>query len=328
MPGGSSEDDLIARLFAPLAGAEGLGLLDDAALLAPTPGAEMVLTAEAIVDGVHFFADDPAEAVAAKALGVNLSDLAAKGARPRGFLLTLALPKAVAGDGAWLEAFAAGLGRVAAAAGCPLLGGDTVSTPGPLCLSITALGEVAKGKMVRRTGVRSGDWLYVSGTIGDGALGLRVRQGDTLGLGAEEGAFLLDRYLRPRPRNALAAAMAARASGGMDVSDGLIGDLTKMLRVSGVTARVELGKVPLSPAAAAAIAAQPSLFDLALTGGDDYELLASVAPSEAAAFEAAADVAHVKVTRIGAATAGNGPPTFVGPDGAPKTFAKGSFSHF
>ena len=130
----------------------------------------------------------------------------------------MALPKAVAGDGAWLQGFAAGLGRTAEAAGCPLLGGDTVGAQGPLGLSITALGEVGKGRMVRRTGVRSGDWLYVSGTISDGALGLRVRQGETLGIGAEERAFLLDRYLRPRPRNALAAAMAAHASGGMDVS--------------------------------------------------------------------------------------------------------------
>ncbi len=240
MPGGSSEDDLIARLFAPLAGPEGLGLLDDAALLAPTPGAEMVLTADAIVAGVHFFAADPPDAVAAKALGVNLSDLAAKGARPRGFLLTLALPKARTEEGAWLEGFAAGLGRVAAAGVLPTAGRRHRQHPGAAMPVDHGFGEVAKGRMVRRTGVRSGDWLYVSGTIGDGALGLRVRQGDALGIGAEEGAFLLDRYLRPRPRNALAAAMAAHASGGMDVSDGLIGDLTKMLRVSGVTARVEL----------------------------------------------------------------------------------------
>ena len=325
---GSSEDDLIARLFAPLAGPEALGLLDDAALLKPTLGTELVLTVDAIVAGVHFFADDPPDAVATKALGVNLSDLAAKGARPRGFLLSLAMPKAVADARGWLGDFAAGLGREAAATGCPLLGGDTVSTPGPLSLSITAIGEVASGKMVRRTGVRSGDWLYVSGTIGDAALGLKVRLGEALAIVAEQKAFLVDRYLRPRPRRALAPVMAAFASGGMDVSDGLVGDLTKMLRVSGVTADVELGAVPLSPAAQAAIGAEPKLFDLAVTGGDDYELLASVAPGDAAYFEAAAEAAKVQVTRIGAARAGEGSPTFIGRDGKPKTFARGSFSHF
>jgi thiamine-monophosphate kinase len=182
--------------------------------------------------------------------------------------------------------------------------------------------------MVRRTGVRAGDWLYVSGTIGDAALGLKLRLGEAFAIGEEHKAFLLDRYLRPRPRNALAAAMAAFASGGMDVSDGLVGDLAKMLCVSGVTADVELGKVPLSAAAVAAIGAERSLFDLAVTGGDDYELLASVAPGDAAQFEAAARAAKVQVTRIGAAQSGEGPPTFIGPDGAPKTFAQASFSHF
>jgi thiamine-monophosphate kinase len=328
LSGGLSEDDLIAQLFAPLAGPEGLGLLDDAALLAPTPGMEMVLTVDAIVAGVHFFADDPPEAIAAKALGVNLSDLAAKGARPRGFLLSLAMPKAIADAAGWLKAFAAGLGREAATANCPLLGGDTVSTPGPLCLSITALGEVAAGKMVRRTGVRSGDLLYVSGTIGDAALGLKLRLGEAFAISPAHRSFLIDRYLRPRPRNALGAAMAAFAKGGMDVSDGLIGDLTKMLRVSGVTAEVALDDVPFSPAARATIGVAPRMFDLALTGGDDYELLAAVAPRDAAAFEAAANAANVPVTRIGAAKAGLGAPTFLGADGRPRTFANGSFSHF
>ena len=165
-----SEDDLIARYFAPIAGAGGLGLRDDAARIAPPAGCEIVLTVDGLVAGVHFFADDPPAAIARKALRVNLSDLAAKGATPLGFLLTLVLPRDWKPD--WLELFAKGLGEDAAAFACPLLGGDTVSTPGPLTLSITTLGSVPAGRMVPRDGARAGDALYVSGTIGDAALGL------------------------------------------------------------------------------------------------------------------------------------------------------------
>jgi thiamine-monophosphate kinase len=320
-----SEDDLIARYFAPLAGPEGLGLRDDAALLTPAPGCDLVLTKDALVAGVHFFADDPPGAIARKALRVNLSDLAAKGAEPVGFLIALALP----GDwtAEWLEAFARGLGEDAAACRCPLFGGDTVKTPGPLMVSITALGRVEHGRMVARTGVRAGDMLYVSGAIGDAALGLKLRQG-SLTLGAEYRAYLRDRYLLPQPRLALAPVLRRFAHGGMDVSDGFVGDLAKMLRVSGVTAEVELARLPLSAAAHAAIARDPKLFAIAATGGDDYEILASVAPQQAAAFEAAAVEAGVAVTRVGQAVAGVGPPRFFGRDGAEAVFERGAFSHF
>ena len=203
------EDDLIARYFAPLAGPAGLGLKDDAALLTPPPGRDLVLTTDALVAGVHFFADDPAGAIARKALRVNLSDLAAKGAAPLGFLLSLALPAGWTAD--WLEDFARGLGEDARAYDCPLLGGDTVKTPGPLTLSITALGSAPTGGMVARTGVRPGDRLYVSGTIGDAALGLRLRLGQGPLLSEARRLHLLDRYLLPRPRLALAPAMRFRA---------------------------------------------------------------------------------------------------------------------
>ena len=248
------EDDLIACYFAPLAGPAGLGLKDDVALLTPPSGRDLVLTTDALVGGVHFFADDPPAAIARKALRVNLSDLAAKGAAPLGFLLSLALPAGWTAD--WLEDFARGLGEDARAYDCPLLGGDTVKTPGPLTLSITALGSAATGRMAARTGVRSGDRLYVSGTIGDAALGLRLRLGQGPPLSEPHRLHLLDRYLLPRPRLALAPAMVF-AHGGMDVSDGLVGDLEKMLRVSGVSASVDLGRLPLSDAATAAIAADP-----------------------------------------------------------------------
>src|SRR5271170_1470758 len=246
-----SEDNLIARYFAPLAGPAGLGLRDDAALMRPPRGEDLVLTTDALVAGVHFFADDPPEAIARKALRVNLSDLAAKGARPLGFLLTLALPRDWREE--WLKAFAGGLGADASDYNCPLIGGDTVATPGPLTLSVTAIGSVPEGRMARRTGVKPGDRLYVTGTIGDAAIGLRVRQGRGPEIPQADRAFLLERYLTPEPRLALIGAMAGHASGGMDVSDGFVGDLTKMLAASGVSARAMILRPPLSRAARAAI---------------------------------------------------------------------------
>ncbi len=326
MPSRSGEDELIARYFAPLAGPAGLGLRDDAALLEPPPGEDVVLTTDALVAGVHFFADDPPGAIARKALRVNLSDLAAKGARPLGFLLALALPAEWSED--WLKAFAAGLGADAAAYGCPLAGGDTVATPGPLTLAVTAFGAVPKGRMARRSGVRPRDRLYVTGTIGDSAIGLAIRRGCGPDIPHADKEFLLDRYLAPRPRVELAKVVAMRANGCMDVSDGFVGDLTKMLAVSGVTARVPIYRLPLSPAARAAIAARPELFAIAATGGDDYELLAAVAPESAPAFEAEAAAAGVPVAFVGEAAEGDGPPLFVGPDGGQVTFPRGSYSHF
>src|SRR5271167_2160602 len=320
------EADLIARYFAPLAGPEGLGLRDDAALMRPPPGHDLVLTADALVAGVHFFADDPPGAIARKALRVNLSDLAAKGARPLGFLLTLALPSDWRED--WLAAFADGLGADASTYDCPLIGGDTVATPGPLTLSVTAIGSVPEGRMARRTGVKPGDRLYVTGTIGDAAIGLRVRQGRGPDIPQGDKAFLLERYLTPEPRVALIGAMIAHANGGMDVSDGFAGDLTKMLAASGVSARVPVFRLPLSPAARTAIAADPGLFEVAVTGGDDYELLASAAPESAPAFEAAAAAAGVPLTLVGEAVEGRRPPSFIGPDGNPVVFGRGAYSHF
>lgn len=322
-----SEDDIIARYFAPLAGPGGLGLRDDAALLAPPAGRDLVLTKDAIVAGVHFFAGDPAAAIAQKALRVNLSDLAAKGAEPLGFLMALALPGAT--PEAWLADFARGLGEDARAFGIELLGGDTVSTPGPLVVSITAVGSVPNGRMVKRGGVRAGDFLYVSGSIGDAALGLKLRRGEgPPALSPDARAHLLERYLLPKPRLALVHAMRDFAHAGMDVSDGLVGDLTKMLSVSGVSARARLADVPLSDAARGAVRLDNALFETAMTGGDDYELLAGVPPENAALFEAAALAAGVAVTRIGEAIAGTGAPEFIGRDGVATVFARGNFSHF
>jgi thiamine-monophosphate kinase len=322
-----SEDDLIATLFAPMAGPGGLGLKDDAALLAPPPGCELVLTKDALVASVHFFPDDPPGCIARKALRTNLSDLAAKGCDPLGFLLAVALPDSISAD--WLRAFAAGLGDDASSYGCALLGGDTVKTPGPLMVSITALGSVPIGRMARRTGARPGDLIYVSGTIGDAALGLAARLDPAAftALSATHRDHLLDRYLLPRPRNALARAVRDHANGSMDVSDGLVGDLTKMLKVSGVGAQVTLADIPLSDAARAAIDLDPARFERAVTGGDDYEILCTVPPEAALSFESAAADAGVLVTRTGQIRDGSGP-VFLDSRGAEQRFKTGSYSHF
>lgn len=322
------EDDLIARCFAPLAGEGAFGLKDDAASLTPPSGCDLVLTKDALVAGVHFFADDPPGAIAKKALRVNLSDLAAKGAQPAGFLLGLALPPDWTLD--WLDAFAQGLGEDAASYACPLLGGDTVKTPGPLTLSVTALGFVPQGRMVRRFTAEPGDALYVTGAIGDAALGLRLRLDASLGekLPASERLHLLDRYLLPRPRNAVADLVLDHARAAMDVSDGLAGDLAKMLKASGVTGDVELDRVPLSAAASHLLRERPDLVDTALTGGDDYELLLAVPPERAAAFAGAMRMRGVAAARIGVVRAGQGLPSFVGPDGSRRFYEKGSFQHF
>jgi thiamine-monophosphate kinase len=326
------EDELIARYFAPMAAPGGLALLDDTALFKPPVGQDLILTQDALVAGVHFFADDPATTIAQKALRVNLSDLAAKGASPSGFLLALALPQHWTPD--WLQQFAAGLAQDSALYDCPLFGGDTVMTPGPLSLSLTAFGVVPSGTMVPRTGIRSGDRLYVTGTIGDAALGLRLRlnrpedQAWISALAAPARDFLIERYLLPQPRLALRQALREAANGGMDISDGLVGDISKMMRASGVTGRIALSHIPLSAAATAAVRACPRLFDTVTTGGDDYELVIAVAANRMADFERLAAAAAVPVTAIGEAVAGDGAPAFIGADGKPQLYRSGSYSHF
>jgi thiamine-monophosphate kinase len=328
-PARASEEGLIARYFAPLAGPGADGLRDDAATLTPAPGHDLVLTADAIVAGIHYFPEDPPASIARKALGVNLSDIAAKGAAPRGFLLTLALPDDWTED--WLAAFSAGLGAAAAEAGCPLLGGDTVRTGGPALIGVSMIGEVPTGAIVRRGTARVGDRICVSGTIGDAALGLRLRLAPeapwAIGLDPALRAVLADRYLHPRPRLAAARALRHHASAAMDISDGLAGDLAKMLGF-GRSARIALESVPLSEAAKRACAAEPGLIDAALTGGDDYEILCTVAPDSLDGLTEAAAAAGVPFTAIGTVTAGDGLPRFETSDGTARVFAAGSFSHF
>jgi len=205
----SAEDRLIARYFRPLASEPGaFGLIDDAAVVTPPPGCDVVLKTDGVIAGVHFFPDDPPQTIGCKALRMNLSDLAAKGAKPIGFLISVALPGAI--EEAWIAAFAAGLGDDAARYGCPLLGGDTDHTPGPTSVSITAFGTVPNGTMVRRSTAKIGDCVVVTGTIGDAALGVELRRDRSLAarwrLSDAMGAHLIQRYLLPEPRNVLAEA--------------------------------------------------------------------------------------------------------------------------
>jgi thiamine-monophosphate kinase len=324
-----SEFDIIARHFAPIAGAGGLQLLDDAALIKPPAGHELVITTDAIVAGVHFFADDPAETIAQKALGVNLSDLAAKGAGPLGFVLSLILPKQT--DDAWIAAFATGLGAMAKQSNCPLLGGDTVISPGPLTLSITAFGSVPAGQMVKRGHAQPDDLLFVTGTIGDAAIGLKARlaarSGHSWPLAEDHLAFLDQRYLVPRPRNAIAAALRQNARAAMDISDGFVGDLRKMIGLAGLGADIQLDEVPHSVAARAAIRRDPALLETALTGGDDYEVLAAVPVDKAKAFVADCLTVGVQVTEVGRVQDKGVPIRFLEADGTAKTFAQDSYVH-
>lgn len=269
------EFELIRRYFAPLAASTpgALGLGDDAALIRPKPGMEMVATADAVIAGVHFLPDDPPDQIARKMLRVNLSDLAAMGAAPVGYLMTCAFPDSV--DEPWLASFCAGLAADQAEFGIGLLGGDTTGTTGPLALSLTALGEVPTGKALRRNAAKTGDLVFVSGTLGDGALGLKRLRGALDWLPAEQGAFLIDRYRLPQPRLALGMALVETglAKAALDVSDGLMADLGHIGEQSGLGAEVEIARLPLSPAARAALARDPAFLPDIVAGGDDYELL-------------------------------------------------------
>lgn len=328
------EFELIAELFAPLAreAAGAFGLTDDAALYRASPGMETVLTVDAMVEGVHFLPSDPPDAIARKLLRVNLSDLAAKGARPRGYLLVTALPGTCSMS--WLEDFVAGLAGDQAEFGITLWGGDTVSTPGPLTLSLTAIGEVEEGAMLPRGGARAGDRVYVTGTIGDAALGLAVLQGRLHSAPDEDRAFLADRYRLPQPRVALGCALGGIVHAALDVSDGLVADLTHMCEASGLAATIRAADVPLSTAGAAMLLAENDVtFSSLLTGGDDYELVLAVSAEEEEAFLAAAAGAGVPVALIGhledrANRAPETPVQVVDAQGEPIAVAHSGFRHF
>jgi len=324
------EFELIARHFAPLAARTdgAFGLLDDAAVIPPLPGRDLVYTSDTISAGVHFLPDDPADAVACKLLRVNLSDLAAMGARPEGYLLNTAVRPDIGED--WIAAFAAGLASDQNSYGLQLWGGDTTRTENTTVLSLTAVGSVPHGRCLRRNGARAGDRLYVSGTIGDAAFGLKAALGElSAELDATARDTLVDRYRRPRPRVRLGQGLLARdlATAALDVSDGLVADLAHLCTASGLGAEVTAAAVPLATSVQRLVESDPGHLSSALTGGDDYELAFAVPPDRGDALAALARELDLPLTRIGQLVAGSGV-TVRGPDGAVLETGETGWQHF
>ena len=312
-----AEFALIARHFRPLAGPGSRDLRDDVAVLVPPAGRELVITADAMVAGVHFLPDDPPETIGKKLLRVNLSDIAAKGAIPLGYLMTISAPRAT--SDAWFAGFAAGLAADQKTFAVTLLGGDTTSTPGPLSLSLTLIGHIAPGQAPSRSGAQAGDGIWVTGTIGDGALGLAVAQGRL----DDPTGFLLDRYRLPQPR--LGLAVGGYATAAMDISDGLVQDLSHICQASGLAAEIDATLLPLSDPAQRA---GPDWLVTCLTGGDDYELLLAVPPAHEAALLADAARNSIQITRIGGFQAGPAGVRVIGRGGLRLEISRGGWSHF
>jgi thiamine-monophosphate kinase len=300
------EFELIAKFFAPLArDAPGaFDLTDDVALLEAPPGREIVLKTDSLVEGVHFLRDDPPSAVGRKSLRRALSDLAAKGAEPSAYLLALALPPWP--DTAWLEAFAQGLGADQAKFGIALVGGETDATSGPVVITITAVGFVQAGTLIRRKGAKPGDIVFVTGTIGDAGGGLSVlARGASLSNNAARD-FLISRYRIPVPRLAFGRALRGLASAAIDVSDGLIADLAHVADVSGVRIDIDAPAIPLSGPLRQAWGDSTDARLSAATAGDDYEIAFSAPPSATEAIREAAQRSATAVTPIGRVASGAG----------------------
>ena len=322
----AGEFETIRRLFAPLAHPEwGRGLADDVAVVPSRAGHDLVLTKDAIVEGVHFLPTDPLDTVAKKLMRVNLSDLAAKGAEPFGYLLACHWSPRCG----WPErmTFVDGLRTDQKAFEVALLGGDTVNTPGPASFSMTLLGWIPKGCTVGRAGARPGDLVFVTGAIGDGWLGLEGVRG-RLSLDVERVATLSDHYRTPTPRTDFALPIRDMASAAIDVSDGLIADLEHLAEAGGVGVEIDLETVPLSSAGQAWFDGrvdQQAALEKLVTGGDDYEIAFTASARDEAALRREADRRHLRLTRIGSVTAGQGVAVRLG--GQPVTFHRSGFTH-
>ena len=319
------EFERIRRFFAPLAGPGGLELLDDAALLDCKAGHRLVVTADAIVAGVHYLPDDPPELVARKLLRVNLSDLAAMGARPLHYVLTTALPAELGSE--WLARFAQGLGEDQRHFGIELLGGDSVSTPGPAVLSLTAIGVVTAGMEIRRNGAKPDDLVWVSGAIGDAFLGLSLLRGAYSGLAPGHRDYLIRRFQVPDSRTELGPLLSGIAHAMIDVSDGLLADLGHICETSGVAAIVQLETLPLSPAARFVVEPDPHLRPRLATAGDDYELLFTAPPSASMAIAALSSRLGTPITAIGRIEPGAGVRLF-GAEGEKISVDQTGYRHF
>jgi len=305
------EFDIIARYFAPLAGEGAFGLTDDAAVIAPRPGFDLVVTTDQVAEGTDFFKHDPADTIARKALLVNLSDLAAKGAEPAHYLLNLSLPEGMTPQ--WLEAFASGLALEQKHWRLSLLGGDTSRTEGPLGIAITAFGFVPQGKMVRRSGAQAGDAVYVTGTIGDSGGGLAIFRREKHTLNESDRDHLIARYRVPQPPVQFAGPLREIAHASVDVSDGLIADLGHIASASAVRIVVEGEAVPLSPPLRALWGNAALL--RAVTAGDDYQIAFTASPGLEGPF-----------TRIGRVEAGEGVSLTLG--GAAVALPRTGYRHF
>ena len=315
------EFDLIARYFKRPVQRAALGVGDDCALLQPTPGMQLAVSSDMLVEGRHFLSTVDPRTLGHKALAVNLSDLAACGAKPLAFTLALALPAA---DPAWLAPFSEGLLALADAHGCELVGGDT--TRGPLNICITVFGELPRGQALLRSGARAGDDIYVSGTLGDARLALEAFRG-TLALPAEVFTAARARMEQPTPRVALGQALRGVATAAVDVSDGLLGDLGHVLAASNLGARIEAEAARGLLGWADASLSPAQVLDLVLAGGDDYELVFTAPPSARDGIKAASVQAGTRVTRIGSTEALAGV-RVVGADGSVLDGRYTSFDHF
>jgi thiamine-monophosphate kinase len=318
---------MIAEIFAPLsAGAPGaFGLTDDAASCTLGTGQDMIVTTDTLVESVHFLREDPADLIARKSLRVNLSDLAAKGAEPVGYLLTLSLGHWVDTD--WLKAFAEGLAADQSEFGISLLGGDTTSTPGPLTLTIVALGSVRRGGMIRRFGAQPGDLVFVTGTIGDAGAGLEILKGGGGDLEQADRDFLVSRYRLPQPRLGFGGLLKGLATASLDISDGLLADLGHISEVSGVKITVDADRIPFSTSLGELWGAGDDAALRAATAGDDYEIAFTAPESLVQTLEAAAEESGVPFTEVGRVEAGSGVELLDG-NGNALTVSNPGFTHF
>jgi len=322
----SGEFSIIENLFAPLAGEGAFALQDDAALFVPTPGQQLVLTKDAIAEGRHYLEGDSPGDVARKILRVNLSDLASKGASPRGYLLSCAWSETTSYE--WMAAFAAGLAADQKQFGIELLGGDTIKAAGPSVFSLTAIGDVAAGKMVLRSGARPGDDLWVTGTIGDGALGLLAARGELDFLSASEQDYLVQRYRVPEPPVSFGKELSGFASAALDVSDGFLADAGHLCVASGVGIEIEREAVPVSPAARSCLTANPRAWETILTGGDDYQILFSAAVTMRERVELLAQSTVASVGRVGCVTEDTGRIRVLDAAGEQLNIEQAGFQHF
>lgn len=299
------EFGIIARYFAPLATAPGaFGLKDDAAAILARPGFDLIVTTDQIAEGTDFFKHDPPATIAKKALRVNLSDLAAKGAAPDCYLLTIALPQGMTEE--WLADFAAGLRDDQVHYGVSLLGGDTSATEGPLTVAITAFGFVPQGQMVKRGGAKPGDAIYVTGTIGDSAGGLAIFRRERHSLNETQRDHLVGRYRIPEPPVGFGKCLADFATASVDISDGLIADIGHLAAASGIAVRIDAAAIPLSGAVRAFWGEGADAIVRAATAGDDYQIAFSAPSARDADIRTAATHAGIDIARIGEVTAGMG----------------------